>query len=373
MRFLILCCFLGVLSGLAQAVEVSGSYTQLLFQHQNTLKQQVNSNISRMRVNLEDAGKSWQWKLSYDHELLYGGMVRDPLFQLRRRIPDPTWLDLNANIKQTAALNWQHNLYRAWFKYHHKDWSLRIGRQRIAWGVGRIWNPTDRFNPVQATALEPDQKLGVDAAYLRYAYDDFASFQGVLAPGKAAHGLHRKWALRWQNTINETDVSGWLGQVGQERVFAMDMTTNLADWAMRFEWQQSWHGQQGDYGQFIVGLDGNDVSLLFPEGLYVAAEYFYNGLPQRTFVRGIQLDKLHSSSRQLLGLLAGYDLSPLWRADLSFLLDLEQTSMFIAPSLRWSATENLDAFLFAQLPSSKTGGAFFDLKPVLGVKLEAYF
>jgi len=371
-------CVLFVLSFLlianhAQGIELSGHDSNVLFQHKNSLNQNVTTDLNRLRLTFDGGENAWQWRLSYDHELLYGGAVRDPSFALRQQIPDPTLLDLNANIVTSPVLDWRHDLYRGWLQYKKDDWSVVVGRQRIAWGSGRIWNPTDRFNPVQPTALELDQKLGVDAAYMMYDYADFGSIQMVIAPGQTNRSVSRKWAIRWQDTIEQTDMALWLGEVGEERVLAVDVTGNIGDIAARLEWQQSWHGLQGNFGQFIAGMDGTWINQLFSEGLYLAAEYFYNGLPNSNDKGFVQLDRLQSRSHQLLGMLAGYDVTPLWRTELVWLLDLEKTSMFIEPSVRWSVSDNMDATVFAQLPTGSGGAEFSALNDLFAIKVEYYF
>ena len=372
-RHLCLVIFLCLTFSQAQAIELSGRYTNLLFQHKNSLSQNVTTDLNRLRLTIDGGEDAWQWRLSYDNELLYGGAVRDPAFAALRQTPDPTWLDLNANIITSPVLDWRHNIYRAWLQYKKNDWNIVVGRQRIAWGSGRIWNPTDRFNPVQPTALEPEQKLGVDAAYITHAYSDFGSIQLVAAPGQGNRALQRKWALRWEDTIEQTDMALWLGEMGKERVLGVDATGNIGDAAARLEWQQSWHGLQGDFGQFIAGIDGTWTNQLLSEGLYLAAEYFYNGLPNSNVRRLIQLDMLQSSSRQLLGMLAGYDVTALWRTELVWLVDLEKTSMFIAPSVRWSVSDNMDATIFSQLPTGSRGGEFSSLNDLFAIKFEYYF
>lgn len=373
LRHFVLALLFLLIANHAQAIELSGVYTNLLFQHKDSRNQDVTTDLNRLRLTVDGGEGTWLWKLSYDHELLYGGAVRDPTFALRREVPDPTWLDLSANIAHTSSVDWRHDLYRGWLEYKKNDWDVVVGRQRIAWGSGRIWNPTDRFNPVQPTALELDQKLGVDAAYITHAYSDFGSVQLVAAPGQANRSVHRKWALRWQDTMGQTDMGLWLGEVGEERIVAIDVTGNMGDAAARLEWQQSWRGLQGDFGQFVVGLDGTWANQLFSEGLYLAVEYFYNGLPNVNKTRFIASDMLQSSSRQLLGMLAGYDLTPLWRAELVWLVDLEKTSMFIAPSVRWSVSDNIDATAFTQLPMGVAGAAFSDLNNLFAINLEYYF
>jgi len=357
----------------AHGVELSGHYTNLLFQHKNSLNQSVITDLNRFRLTADGGENAWQWRLSYDHDILYGGAVRDPAFTSIRQIPDPTLLDLSASIATSPTLDWRHNIYRGWLQYNKNAWNIIVGRQRIAWGSGRIWNPTDRFNPIQVTALELDQKLGVDAAYVTYRYADFSSVQLFVAPGQVKRDVSRKWALRWQDTMAQTDIALWLGEIGQERVLAVDVTGNVGDATARLEWQQSWHGKQGSFGQFVIGIDGTWANPLFAEGLYLAAEYFYNGLPDANSGAFRQLHMLQSRSQQLFGLLAGYDVTPLWRTELTELFDLEKSSVFVVPRVRWSASDNMDVVIFAQLPTGLGTGEFASLNDLFAIKLEYYF
>jgi len=357
----------------SQAAELSGEYDNILFQHRNSLQQAVVSDFNRLRLNLDANQQAFQMHISYDHELLLGGAVRDPLFAIQQQMPTPTYLDLTHTISTSSSYAWQQTLYRAWLQYETETWQLKLGRQRMAWGVGRIWNPSDRFNPVQATALETEQKLGVDGLDIEYHYSDFGRVQSVFAPGRTKHRVARKWAVRWQDTFAENDISLWLGEIAQAQVLALDMTGNIADTTARMAWMQSNGGQQGDFSQAILGLDGTWQQPVFPAGLYWAVEYFYNGAA-KLIASPLLSDYTQSRSKHLLGILLGYDLSALWRMDMTYLQDLTQNSQFIAPSLRYSATEDLDATVFAQVPTGQSKqGEFTGLHAIIGVKLAAYF
>ncbi|RMH61777.1 MAG: hypothetical protein D6678_02765 [Zetaproteobacteria bacterium] len=250
----------------------------------------------------------------------------------------------------------------------HGAWQWTLGRQRIAWGSGRIWNPTDRFNPVQPTALEPEQKLGVDALQARWRYSGFGGVRAVFAPGRKAHGLSRKWALRWADTLAGQDVALLLARTGEEKIVGFDLTGNMHDAGYRFEGLRASGGAMGSYAQIVIGLDGTWRRDYLPNGLYLALEYFFNGARQ-----GGQrvIDRVQALSRQQLGALAGYDLTPLWRLDLMVLADLEQTGLFFAPRLRWSFKENVDIELLGQWPGGR--GAYAAFSPTTALQLKYYF
>lgn len=64
-------------------------------------------------------------------------------------------------------------LDRLYFEYAKKDWEVRVGRQRLNWGISTIWNPNDVFNAFAFTDFDYEERPGSDAVrvkrYLSYA------------------------------------------------------------------------------------------------------------------------------------------------------------------------------------------------------------
>lgn len=356
----------------ADAVEISGRYTNLLFQTENLLNQKQTSDLSRLRLTAEDKLDKFSWELSYDHTLLYGGLVRDAQYQATSNLPDPTYLDLTSYIHRGRSLDWRHSLYRGWVQYERDQFLFTLGRQRVAWGSGRIWNPTDRFNPVVPTAVERDQKTGVDALNAAWRYDDFGSFQMIMAPGRSEHNVVRKVAGRWQDTFGEFDVAVMGGLFGSERVFGIDLSGNIGDGGGRLEVVRSTSGLNGTYTQLIAGYDYTLSHTWLPEGLYLAIEYFYNGASSLSTSLASQ-DRLQSLSRSLWGGMLGYDLTALLRFDFLLLADLTRRSIFYAPSVTWSVTDSVDLAVVAQLTRDGQGGEFSSQRPLYAMQLDWYF
>jgi len=362
--------FLLLLTSRTSAVEFSGQYTNLLFETRDSLQQNRTTDLNRLRLEMDGDDGPVRFHLAYDHEVLWGGLVADPVVAAVLRQPEPTWLDASAAISQRTHLNWRHTLYRGWLEYENGQVQIKLGRQRIAWGSGRIWNPTDRFNPVQPTALEPEQKLGVDAGMVVWNYGGNGSVTAVAAPARPASRTSRKLALRWQDTFGEFDVALMGGRINDENMFGLDITGNLGDAGVRLEWMQARNPQQGGYGQLSTGLDYTWHQAWFPNGLYMAIEYFYNGAAGSTL--RIQ-DRLNSRVRHLLGGMLGYDLTPLWRLDLLVIADIQHSGWFIAPSLKWSAAEDVNITMFAQWPQGIGGSEFASFESLYALRADWYF
>ncbi|MCP5056270.1 MAG: hypothetical protein GY937_06020 [bacterium] len=244
--------------------------------------------LTRLRQRLDvDAGSGWSGTFVYDHELRVG--ILDRFGRGADSQPD-TFLGLEDEIhafgiKDDAShRRWRHLLYRAFVRYEGEHVELTVGRQRIPWGVGRLWNPIDRFNAIGPLAIESDQSVGIDAVQARWLISDFDSLQVVYAPGTRSDDA--RYALRFEGVVRDTDIGMMAGVFEQARTFGADLAGNLGDAAWRVEavytnperdvWEIGWDAPRelDRFWQIVVSLDYNfDVG----NGVYFLVEHLYDG------------------------------------------------------------------------------------------------
>ncbi len=399
-----LCLSLSLISpGMLQAFDLaglgalSGSAKHLLFHTEDSRDEPVTSALNRLRLELQGRYRSLAWHLVYDHEALVGDLVRRPDLALFQTVRSPTYLDVDDTISRGRDYLWRHRLHRATLHWEHPYGDVILGRQRLAWGSGRLWNPTDRFNPVHPTAIERTEKTGVDALLLTFKRGPFGALQLIGAPGKTSRGVGDKVAGRWRDTIGATDYAVLAGWLDQERVFGGELAANLWQGTVRLEVLHARPDEARSYTQAVAGYDYTLTNALFPDGLALLVEYFYNGAAQdfrlpvtRTTPTGLptlpQVGSLPPSSLRLtstnriesrtphqLGFSAGYDLTPLWRVDGLAIVDLEQGSYFVAPRLAWSATASLTLTVGAHLFGGVAGSEFGSRAHLYLAQLELFF
>ena len=83
-----------------------------------------------------------------------------------------------------AADNAGGRIREAYIDFELDAFSLRFGRQIVAWGRADGVNPTDKLAPRDFTLLTPDdesQRLGIDAVKIRYALNPSMSLTAVAA------------------------------------------------------------------------------------------------------------------------------------------------------------------------------------------------
>ena len=122
------------------------------------------------RTNITAAGCVVSWKPKLSNDLRLGLNVR------------AGWQD------QGAADGASGRVREAYVDFDAEPFSMRLGRQIIAWGRADRINPTDSLSPRDFTLLVPDdeqQRNGIDALRLRYAVSPALSVTAVAAKSKA--------------------------------------------------------------------------------------------------------------------------------------------------------------------------------------------
>jgi len=378
---LLLCGLLGAVpagaADMGPAGKLSGSYRNLLFAGETPAGDFVQTDSNRLRLEWSSpqadspAERHLSAHIVYDNELIDGGLVPTPAFRAASLLPEPTWADAEQTILRRGRTFWRHHLYRGWLNWDSGSMQLKLGRQRIAWGSGRMWNPTDRFNPVDPTALEGDIKTGVDSAFGEWRYSSSGVVQAVAAPGSGAHLVSRKTALRVRDTFGEADVAVLAGRIGGEDVYGADIAANVLDGGLHGEFLHAQASANASYSQMSAGYEYTVNNMIFPAGLYLLGEYFFNGAAGRQLPGAA--NRLNSQVRHLLGLSAGYDLTPLVRLQLSAIVDPVKGSAFAAPRLTWSLARNIEVSAFWYAFAGHSGSEFGGRKQLYAAQFDAYF
>ncbi len=302
------------------------------------------TNVQSLRLQLAGRPASW-----FDFELHYLNVKRDgPAAaaedgsvgarryrkrSLRRYLerPEPRPGD---PVPRTVA--WYHEVDRAWLRLAGEHVQATVGRQPIAWGVGRFWQPTDLFAAFAPTDLEREYKPGIDAALVEVFPSDFSSLAlaHVLSPrapepladstvgrlraqlGAASEGTLIAGTLQGEDVAGGSIETAWLdaGWRAEALVFRPRAGTELAGTELVDTARTATYA--------IVGVD-----FRFSGGLLLAAEIYHHTLgaqreadlwrvAARTVFREGRMPHL---SRSVLGLALEEELTGLLRAGYSLL------------------------------------------------------
>jgi len=233
---------------------------------------------------------------------------------------------LDADLQVDAKTSWElfdegfqakASIYRAYVRYQGDKTLVVAGKQRIPFGVGRIWNPIDVFNPIDSTAIEPDEREGTDALHGEYSLSALAIADATVASEKAAVRL-----------------KGYLDFADCALVGEVDNTTDLviSGWELEGELFGSGIEARSEGGifydrqaketslNFIIGTE-----YAFANSLDLTLEYLYSGIV----------------GHHDIGLATGYQLNMLTYLSCLVIVNLRDESSFLAPSVEYSLSDEM--------------------------------
>jgi hypothetical protein len=262
--------------------------------------------------------------------------------------------------RQAVTLRWQpvddehftmqHYVDRLYFRQNLEWGSLIAGRQRIQWGTGRIWNPTDLFNPINPASFDKIEKDGADAVSAKVYLGSFTDVQAVVnfraarmqKDGAAPAPDSTNFGLRIRTNYSEFDISVMGGWFDRRAVFGGDFAGNLLEAGVRGEAilvLESDELPNSDYLRLSLGADYQ-----FTPEFYGLFEYLYNGEghsdPASYQILRLYQGDILQLNRKYLYAGGTYLVHPLVTASIGLLQNLGDGSGFATVLATWSSSDN---------------------------------
>ncbi len=367
MKSLLLAALMPLSAG-AVDFEASG-YLKNLYETKRTpvRRASVWSDLSRARLSLEASHGPFRTHVDYDHELRFGTLLQSQDFRQFGLAEPPSHFNLAPSISSGTDANYRHRLYRGWIEARFAGARLRFGRQRIAWGTAKLWNPVDVLNPYQPTSVERNERRGVDVLHLRRGMGD-------LATAEAAYTLGERWSesdllARLKGSFGGTDLSLLGGHVAGSTSSWMvggAWSSNLMDGNFHGEWSVV---DLQFVDPFFRGVAGYEYSFSADpfwaplKDLWWVFEYLYNGRgpsdPRYYDVSSLATGREVSLARNYIGSGLSKELHPLLKVELYSLFNMDDQSHFVAPSIAYNPLGELHVSAgwqrFGGTPTSEYG------------------
>ena len=176
-------------------------------------------------------------------------------------------------------------LYRLYGGYEDESNRVIVGLQNITMGVGRIWTPTNLFNPRNAYALEPDEVFGVAAVSYVHHLNDTSDIT-LVASQKADHSF--KYAASYKAFLEIADIAFNFVSSDETTMAGYEIEGNLAETGIEVRSEGAYIKnelrtspeitQEKEFFQGIVGADYGfeDGITLVTEALYSSETFSYD-------------------------------------------------------------------------------------------------
>lgn len=246
---------------------------------------------------------------------------------------------------------------RAYLEFAKGAWEVRLGRQRINWGINTLWNPNDIFNAYAFTDFDYEERPGSDALRARYYLDYASSIE--LAVRMADSWKDAIIGTRFGFNLKNYDLQVIAGYVQEDLVFGGGWAGNLGN-----------IGFKGEFSYFQPLVDDVDpafgmsvgLDYITPKSLFVTGGALFNseGLTEGSltslFSFNLSARNLYPYKVSVFGQ-AGYPISPLLNAAMVVVYSPSKShAMFVSPTITYSIASNWDLDLIGQIAFNKDDG-----------------
>ncbi len=333
----------------------------------------LSGNRGRLEGEWQDKNKNFDLRLVTDHEFLFGPLLSSQKKSVSALIPEDEFLDLVWVLNEKENSIWRHSFHRAYFTTKWNELEGKVGRQRIAWGQGRIWNPLDVINPYNPLSVEKDERLGSDSIAIKNYFSELSFLEAVYVPKKNFRGENSILLGRYRVNFRQMDWGVVGGKKGEELLFGFDSAAQIVEGSLRTEAAYIWGSNlRKDFFRAVLSYDYS-----FTNTLYLLGELYYNGIGENkkenyskvVLKRGEQ----NFLGQTYFGFVSRYDFTPLWIGSCYGIVNNNDSSLFLSPKIEWKALTDLELSLAYHAFLGSSASEFGPLQEVAFFQIQWFY
>ncbi len=272
-------------------------------------------------------------------------------------------VDLSWNIINKGGWLLNTSFDRFVLDYSWKKFQIKVGRQRINWGINLVWNPNDLFNAFSYMDFDYEERPGSDAIAFTWYSTPSSSLDVVFKINKE---YATTIAARYLFNVKDYDIQVLGGQCEKDLVVGGGWSGGIKNVSFR-----------GEASFFVSVFDRTDplqtalsatvsVDYTFKNSLYLQGAFLFSSMGTTKRLGGISLLGTSSelSARQLsIGMYelfaqVSYPIIPILSVDFVTMFNPGDLSLYCSPNISISLHDNLELLLAAQLLFGKQGSEY---------------
>jgi len=348
-------------------LNVSGYLKQLsILNFNKDFTENIADNFLHQRLNFSyEPSSSLRLVVDFRNRLFWGESVQNnPTFSSQLKNTNDWW-NLQKAWINNQALVLHTNVERLNVELHKEKWNMRVGRQRINWGMSTTWNPNDIFNAYNFLDFDYEERPGVDGAKFQYLISDLSDIQLVYAKTRNKKDII---AFRYFFNKNKYDmqlIGSWYR--GRPSIGA-GWAGNIKESGFRGEIQQYFAGN----GEKALLNISTEMDHVFKNGWYSNLGILYNSNGINHPINDFSEVNLSLSAENLMpgkwSLLSGFskEITSVWSGNFTTVYSPGMNLLIMIGGFKYELGKNLDIDLICQ-------SYFVELNSVFQSSRNAFF
>jgi hypothetical protein len=277
------------------------------------------------------------------NRLFWGGEVKHiPGFESYLKNQNEKF-NLQKAWKLNSSMIIHTNIERFNLNYSDAVLNVKIGRQRVNWGITSTWNPNDIFNAYNFLDFDYEERAGIDGAKFQYAFENTNGIEIVYATNtgkKAEQIVAFKYSL---NKLNY-DIQFIAGSFKNKLTAGVGWAGYIQDAGFKGEIQY-FSPMHGSNGHVNIALEGD---YMFKNGWYYSLGFLYYNMGLSGSINEWSQINLRLSPENLMPtkwnsiLSFAKEINPLLSINCSTLYSPGSNMLILYPSLQYNLASNLD-------------------------------
>jgi len=266
------------------------------------------------------------------------------------------------NLQKTWNLNSSMiihtNIERFNLNYSYGSLNIKIGRQRVNWGVTSTWNPNDIFNAFNFLDFDYEERAGIDGAKFQY---DFGNTNGIeIAYANTGKKSEQIVAFKYSMNKLNYDIQFIAGSFKNRLTAGAGWAGYIQDAGFKGEIQY-FSPRHGSKGHVNIALEGD---YMFNNGWYCSLGLLYYNMGLSGSINDWNQIDLRLSPENLMPtkwnsiINVAKEINPLLSINCSSLYSPGSNLLILYPSLQYNLATNLDLSLVWQSYLAELGSDF---------------
>ncbi|MDR1417172.1 MAG: hypothetical protein LBJ57_07125 [Prevotellaceae bacterium] len=322
-------------------------------------------NLVHNRLNLKfNATKNLSFSVGMRNRFLSGGFIGTIPQYADVLSVDNGLADLSWNIFSKDGMVINTSFDRACLDFTVKSVQVKIGRQRVNWGIGLVWNPNDIFNAFSYIDFDYEERPGSDAVSVSWYRSATSSLDvvGKMDKNPADSSHQSTIAARYFFNLSSYDFQLIAGKFNDDVVGGFGWSGAIKNVSFRGEMSVFTPALNRNINRKTAVVASVEADYTFENQLYLHGAALFNSSGKLKNTEGMDLfttqsdlsaKKLSYGKFEIFGQ-ASYPVSPVFHLVLAAMLNPADLSAYLSPSCTFSLADNLELMLNTQLLLGKS-------------------